>query len=72
MPRMKRGEGFSYFDCNIFFFGGIKLSLYNRQAFSSCSVSNGTYVGCFTTKKNIWSHLKFSEVGGWFEPKTSF
>ena len=50
VPGVKQGEGFFYFDCNMFYFGRIKLSWYSRQAFCGCSVSYGTYVGCFTTK----------------------
>ena len=28
---MKRGEGFCYFDCNIFYFGRIKLSCHGIE-----------------------------------------
>ena len=66
---VKLGEGFCYFDCNISHFGEIKL-WYSRQAFCSCSISYGTSVEGFTTKKNIWSHLTVSRVGGWVELKT--
>ena len=73
VPWVKRGEGFCYFDCNIFYFGRIKLSWYSRQAFCSCSVSNGIYGGCFTTKSN--SNMKNSMLmltRSVFEWKISF
>ena len=72
VPFVEQGEGYCYFDCNIIYFGQIKLSWYSRWAVCRCFVSYGTYVGYFTTKKNIWSQLTFSGVGGWFEPNTSF
>ena len=50
---VKQGEGFYYFDFNIFYFGRIKLLGYAMWAFCSCYVSNGTYIGCFITKKYL-------------------
>ena len=46
---VKWGEGFCYFDCNIFYFGSIKL-WYSRLVFCSSSASNSPNVGCFITK----------------------
>ena len=63
VPCVRRGKGFRYLGCNIFYFGRIELSWYSRQAFWGCCVSNGTYVGCFTTKSCLVTPENFR--GGW-------
>ena len=56
MPCVKQqGEGFCYADCNISRFSQNKSSWNRRWAFWNCSISYGTYVRGFTTKKYLVS-----------------
>ena len=65
VPCVKRGEGLCCFDCNIFYFGQIKLPRYSRQAFSSCSVSNGTMQVVLNKKLFLITPDVFR--GGWVD-----
>ena len=53
VPCVKRGEGFCYFDCNIFYFGQIKFYGIVGRPFIVVLFPLPPHVGCFTTKKYL-------------------
>ena len=66
VPCVKRGKGFCYFDCDIFYFGRVRLQWYSRQASCSYTACNGPNIGCFTTNNTLVTPDMFREL------KTSF
>ena len=52
VPCVKQCERFYYVDCNIFYFGQIKL-WYIRYRLCAAFLFPMVYVGCFTTKKYL-------------------